>query len=101
MKVYLQDSIRVDNFPTICLFAIKLVLPHIEVRDLPFHRIPFVNCFISLIDNKKKRILLKRSKQNCDNFCGSKFTGQQSCFSFAYYASFDAQPCPQPRAVCA
>ena len=27
---------------------------HIEVIDLPFHTIPFVSCFISLIDNTKK-----------------------------------------------
>ena len=33
-----------------------------------------------------------------DNLCDSKFTGQ-SIFSFAYYASFDAQLCAQPRAV--
>ena len=33
-----------------------------------------------------------------DNLRDSKFTGQ-SIFSFAYYASFDAQLCAQPRAV--
>ena len=27
---------------------------HIEVIDLPFHMIPFVSCFISLIENTKK-----------------------------------------------
>ena len=27
---------------------------HSEVRDLPYHRIPFVSCFISLIANTKK-----------------------------------------------
>ena len=27
---------------------------HIEVIDLPFHTIPFVSCFISLIENTKK-----------------------------------------------
>ena len=27
---------------------------HIKVTDLPFHTIPFVSCFISLIDNTKK-----------------------------------------------
>ena len=27
---------------------------HIEVMELPFHRIPFVSCFISLVDNTKK-----------------------------------------------
>ena len=64
---------------------------HIEVIDLPFHTIPFVSCFISLIDNTKKEILLKIYKQLWDNLCASKFTGQ-SMFSSAYYASFDAQP---------
>ena len=29
-------------------------LYHIEVIDLPFHTIPFVSCFISLIENTKK-----------------------------------------------
>ena len=42
-------------------------------------------------DNTKNDILLKSNKQNCENLCGSKFAGQ-SIFSFAYYASFDAQP---------
>ena len=29
---------------------------HIEVIDfLPFHTIPFVSCFISLIDNARKK----------------------------------------------
>ena len=55
---------------------------HIEVIDLPFHTIPFVSCFISLRDNLR----------------ASKFTGSLF-FSFAYYASFDAQLCAQPRAV--
>ena len=27
---------------------------HIEVIDLPFHTIPFISCFISLIENTKK-----------------------------------------------
>ena len=73
---------------------------HIEVRDLPFRRIPFVSSFISLIDDTKKLNLLKSSNQNCDKLCGSKFAGQ-SLYSFAYCASFDAQPCAQPRALCA
>ena len=65
---------------------------HIEVRDLPFHRIPFVSCLISLINNtKKNKISLKSNKQNCDNLSGSKFAGQ-SIVSFGYSASFDAQP---------
>ena len=72
----------------------------IEVIDLPFHTIPFVSCFISLIDKTRRRKkLLKIYKQIWDNLRASKFTGQ-SIFSFAYYASFDAQlSCAQPRAV--
>ena len=70
---------------------------HIEVIDLPFHTIPFVSCFISLIKNE---LLLKIYKQIWDNLRASEFTGQ-SIFSFAHYASFDAQLCAQPRAVCA
>ena len=27
---------------------------HISVIDLPFHTIPFVSCFISVIENTKK-----------------------------------------------
>ena len=68
---------------------------HIEVIDLPFHTIPFVSCFISLIENTKKKLLLKIYKQIWDNLRASKFTGQ-SIFSFAHYASFDAQLCAQP-----
>ena len=71
---------------------------HIEVIDLPFHTIPFVSCFISLIENTKNELLLKIYKQIWDNLRASKFTGQ-SIFSFAYYASFDAPLCAQPRAV--
>ena len=71
---------------------------HIEVIDLPFHTIPFVSCFISLIENMKNELLLKIYKQIWDNFRASKFTGQ-SIFSFAYYARFDAQLSAQPRAV--
>ena len=37
---------------------------HIEVIDLPFHTIPFVSCFISLIENTKNELLLKIYKQN-------------------------------------
>ena len=73
---------------------------HIEVIDLPFHTIPFVSCFISLIENTKKWTFIEIYKQIWDNLRASKFTGQ-SIFSFAYYASFDAQLCAQPRAVCA
>ena len=66
---------------------------HIEVIDLPFHTIPF-GCFISLVENRKNELLLKICKFN---LCASKFTGQ----SIFNYASFDAQLCAQPRAVCA
>ena len=55
----------------------------IEVIDLPFHRITFVSCFISLIENRKKQNFIEKNKQNCDNLCGSKFAWQ-SIFSFAY-----------------
>ena len=41
---------------------------------------------------------MRSNKQNCDNFCGLKFAGK-SIFNFVYYASIDAQPCVQPRAV--
>ena len=71
---------------------------HIEVIDLPFHTIPFVSCFISLIENTKKWTFIENLQANLDNLRASKFTGQ-SIFSFAYYASFDAQLCAQPRAV--
>ena len=36
---------------------------HIEVIELPFHIIPFVSCFISLIDNTKNELLLEIYKQ--------------------------------------
>ena len=65
---------------------------HIEVIDLPFHTIPFVSCFISLIENTKKLTFIENYKQIWDNLHASKFTGQ-SIFSFAHYASFDAQLC--------
>ena len=65
---------------------------HIEVIDLPFHTIPFVSCFIPLIENTKKLTFIEIYKQIWDNLRASKFTGQ-SIFSFAYYASFDAQLC--------
>ena len=58
---------------------------HIAVIDLPFHTIPFVSCFISLIENTKNELLLKIYKQIWDNLRASKFTGQ-SIFSFAHYA---------------
>ena len=35
---------------------------HIKVTDLPFHRITFVSCFISLIENTKKTTILLRKK---------------------------------------
>ena len=65
---------------------------HIEVIYLPFHTIPFVSCFISLIGNTKNEFLLKIYMQIRDNLRDSNFTGQ-SIFSVAYYASFDAQLC--------
>ena len=71
---------------------------HIEVIDLPFHTIPFVSCFISLIENTKKWTFIENLQANLGFLCASKFTGQ-SIFSFAYYAMFDAQLCAQPRAV--
>ena len=33
---------------------------HIEVIYLPFHRLPFINCFISLIDNMKKQNFIEK-----------------------------------------
>ena len=33
---------------------------HIEVIDLPCHRITFVSCIISLIENKKKWHFIER-----------------------------------------
>ena len=71
---------------------------HIEVIDLLFHTIPFVSCFISLIENTKKLTFIENLQANLGFLRASKFTGQ-SIFSFAYYASFDAQLCAQPRAV--
>ena len=35
---------------------------HIEVIDLPFHTIPFVSCFISLIENTKKITFIENLK---------------------------------------
>ena len=37
---------------------------HIEVIDLPFHTIPFVSCFISLIDNTKKWTFIENFQAN-------------------------------------
>ena len=37
---------------------------HIEVIDLPFHTIPFVSCFISLIDITKKRNFIENLQTN-------------------------------------
>ena len=57
---------------------------HIEVIDLPFHRITFISCFISLIENTKKQHFIGKNKQNCDhNLCGSS-VAWQSIVSFAY-----------------
>ena len=33
---------------------------HIEVLDLPFHMIPFVSCFISLIKNMNKQQFIEK-----------------------------------------
>ena len=70
---------------------------HIEVIDLPFITIPFISCFISLIENEKMNFY-ENLQANLGFLRASKFTGQ-SIFSFAYYASFDAQLCAQPRTV--
>ena len=48
---------------------------HIEVIDLPFHTIPFVSCFISLIENTKNELLLQIYKQIWDNLCASSLLG--------------------------
>ena len=45
-KFYYWDVIKNDHY--------NGNFYHIEVIDLPFHMIPFVSCFISLIDNTKK-----------------------------------------------
>ena len=37
---------------------------HIEVIDSPFHTIPFVSCFISLIENTKKWIFIENLQAN-------------------------------------
>ena len=37
---------------------------HIEVIDLPFHTIPFVSCFISLIENTKKLTFIENLQAN-------------------------------------
>ena len=78
---------------------------HIEVIDLPFHTIPFVSCFISLIENTKNDLLLKIYKQIWDNLRASKFTGQ-SIFSFAYYTVFGTtlalmRRCVRSQELCA
>ena len=55
---------------------------HIKVIDSPFHMIPFVSCFISLINNMKKKIILfKNSMHDCDDLRGLNFAGQ-SIFTF-------------------
>ena len=68
---------------------------HIEVIDLPFHMIPFVSCFISLIENKKKQRFIEKNERNCDNPRGSNFP-EQSIFSFAYLIR---SQCAQSRSV--
>ena len=50
------------------------------------------------IENTKKWTFIENLQANLGFLHASKFTGQ-SIFSFAYYASFDAQLCAQPRAV--
>ena len=67
---------------------------HIEVIDLPFHTIPFISCFISLIKNTKKHFI-EKNKQNCDNPRGSNFP-EQSIFSFVYLIR---SQCAQSRSV--
>ena len=52
----------------------------------------FITSRLSLIENTKNELLLKIYKQTWDNLRASKFTGQ-SIFSFAHYASFEAQLC--------
>ena len=37
---------------------------HIEVIDLPFHTIPFVSCFISLIENTQKLTFIENLQAN-------------------------------------
>ena len=37
---------------------------HIEVIDLPFHTIPFVSCFIPLIENTKKWTFIENLQAN-------------------------------------
>ena len=37
---------------------------HIEMIDLPFYTIPFVSCFISLIDNTKKLTFIENLQAN-------------------------------------
>ena len=37
---------------------------HIEVIDLPFHTIPFVSCFISLIENTNKWTFIENLQAN-------------------------------------
>ena len=71
---------------------------HIEVIDLPFHTIHSLVVLYHSSKTRKNELLLKIYKQIWDNLRASKFTGQ-SIFSFAHYASFDAQLCAQPRAV--
>ena len=56
---------------------------HNEVIDLPFHTIPFVSCFISLIDNTKKLTFIENSKFGI-NFVLRSLLGSLF-FSSAYY----------------
>ena len=73
---------------------------HIEVIIYHFIRSHSLVVLYHSSKTRKNELLLKIYKQIWDNLCASKFTGQ-SIFSFAHYASFDAQLCAQPRAVCA
>ena len=64
---------------------------HFEVTELPFHRIPFVSCFISLIDNiRKTTFYLKITRKIAMIF-------EVLCWGVyfwlnAYYANSVAQP---------
>ena len=68
---------------------------HIKVRDLPFHRIPSISCFISLIDNTKKHvhvhqfyskvtckfvmIIMVQISKLCRAVCNLKYWASSSC----------------------
>ena len=67
---------------------------HIEVIDLPFYRITFVSCSISLIENMGKQNFIEKMSKKCVVQCllGSLFLALR-------WPTCDAQPCVQPRAV--